>query len=572
VSAVEQPPIRWKWVLSGLIFLAILVVSNLGSVIVVSNHVQFLLLCAGIVYVTWGFFEKLPPMERNALRLVGVITLIALFLRLIGLDGIIRFFIDEITFASAAETLLKENRALLTRFSDVIAFPYLYPYMESVAMGVFGRNLIGLRLVSAILGTLTIPAVYMLTRALFNKPTALAAALLLATYPPHLHLSRTGLNNIADPLFGTLALGWLAWGWKTGQRGYFALAGAALGLTQYFYDGGRLLYPPLIVAWLIGMALFLWLRGEEWRGRVIGTLSTLLIAVIIALPVYLIVLANGQSFSTRFSMESSIDGMLLPTLFTRTLDVFRLYVEYPETTYFYKGETPLLLTFMAAPFMIGVAYAFARALRFDSGGLLLIVWVLATSVGNALLAISLSSARYVVVFPSFMMLAAAGLYFALRLVRRHRVNELLMWCAITMAIGQVIYYFVFHVPLYNDESRIYEDSQDAAFRAADFQPYTFVHLVAEPYDYHKYSLDILEFMRDDVFMFVLAPSEFNAGYLETLSHEFDNAFFLLPSDTASLELLQEYFVVSEPQHSPYPLPPDREFLLYYAVRTINLPP
>lgn len=574
VPTAENQPFRWTLLLGGSVCLALLLASNLAAPPTISNHIQFVLFCAGIILVTAGFAKNFPPMEKNTLRLVGTITLIAFVLRVIGLDGIIRFFVDEIHFSHSARTLLTHNRPLIARFDEVIAFPWLYSYLESLTIGLFGRNLVGLRLISAIMGTLTIPAVYLLARALFNKPVALAAALLLATFPPHIHLSRLSLNNIADPLFGTLALGWLAWGWKTGHRGYFALAGAALGLTQYFYDGGRLLYPPLICTWLVGSTIFLWLRRGEGQGRAIGTLITLFVAVLIALPLYAMIALNGQDFSARFTYEgNSLDGFVLDNIWRRTGDVFRLYVEYPETTYFYKGTTPLLLVFVSAPFLIGLAYAAARMVHFKRDGLLLLLWVLATSVGNALLIIPLSAARYAVVFPAFMLAAALGLYFGLQVLRRREreVRYLLMWVAIAIAIGQTTYYFFVHVPLYNDESRIYEDSQDAAFRSADFPPYTQVHLVAEPYRYHMYALNVMEFLRDDVFMFALSSSEFNSSYLEGLPRDVDNAFYLLPYDTASLELLHQYFVVSEPQYSPYPLPPNREFLLYYASHEDNPP-
>jgi hypothetical protein len=64
------------------------------------------------------------------------------------------------------------------------------------------------------------------------------------------------LNNIADPLFGTLAFAFIGRGLLHGRRTDFAIGGAMLGLTHYFYEGGRLLYMPLALAWIAACLLF----------------------------------------------------------------------------------------------------------------------------------------------------------------------------------------------------------------------------------------------------------------------------------------------------------------------------
>src|SRR5690606_27829994 len=131
------------------------------------------------------------------------------------------------------------------------------------AQDILGHNLTGLRIFSAVFGTLTVPALYLLARELFDRRTALLAALLLATFPPHIHFSRLGLNNIADPLFGVLALAFLVRGLKRGGLRDYALSGVMLGLTQYFYEGGKLLYPLLFGAWLL-LALCFWRPWAHW--------------------------------------------------------------------------------------------------------------------------------------------------------------------------------------------------------------------------------------------------------------------------------------------------------------------
>ncbi len=349
------------------------------------------------------------------------------------------------------------------------------------------------------------------------------------------------------------------------------LAGAALGLTQYFYDGGRLVFPPLMLAWLVACVLLLWLRGDDRQGRANGALWMLWVAFLVAAPVYIVSLSQGQPFSERYNQEGAGVSLVLTDLVQRMWATFQIYIQNPESSYFYLGSTPFLLVYVAAPFLIGLVYAAWRALRLDYGGLLLILWLGVTAGGNALLSQPFVSARYVVVFPALALLAGLGLYSGLRMVLRRETwtRYALVLTVVIIATAQTVYYFAVHLPLYNDQSRLYADSQDAAFRSVNFPPGTQVHIVADPVTYHAYARAVLWFYRDDVPIDVVSRQDFNAAYIESLPRGADHAFFLLPDDDRSQALVQRYFTVSSAQRSPYPLPPNREFRLFYAARTQN---
>ena len=91
--------------------------------------------------------------------------------------------------------------------------------------------------------TLTIPAVYVLGKRLFDHRTGLLAGALLMAFPPHIHFSRIALNNIVDPCFAVVGFIFLLDGFRTQSRRSYALAGVCFGLTQYFYEGGRIVFP-----------------------------------------------------------------------------------------------------------------------------------------------------------------------------------------------------------------------------------------------------------------------------------------------------------------------------------------
>ncbi|MFN8372556.1 MAG: glycosyltransferase family 39 protein [Anaerolineae bacterium] len=250
--------------LAGAAMLVTLAAQNAnGSTLLLSLDVQFLLLAGGVFGVAWGLGDGKPgtwaqraaPL-RNTSIVLFLITLLALVLRLWQLETSVHYFVDELNFVSGVLDIVHARQSgeilhLTHPFHWLAAFPRIFPYWQSWGTAIAGQSYTGLRLPSAVLGTLTVPAVYLLGKNLFDKRVGIIAALLLATFPPHLHFSRLGLNNIADPLFGTLAMAFAARGLKEGRRGDFAWAGVMLGMSQYFYEGGRLVYPVVMGLWLV---------------------------------------------------------------------------------------------------------------------------------------------------------------------------------------------------------------------------------------------------------------------------------------------------------------------------------
>jgi hypothetical protein len=559
----------------------------------VSHPAQLLILCAGLALLTCGLGGGLFPFsmvwggnwrvrlgEGSALL---AITLLAFALRWWQLGEAVHFFVDEVNFVTAMlEFRTAHHVPLLAPFSNLTAFPWLFPYLQSETVNLFGRNLVGLRAVSAVMGTLTIPAVYLLAKALFDRKTALLAALLLATFPPHIHFSRLGINNIADPLFGTLALAFLARALMTNRRMDFVIGGVSLGLTQYFYEGGRLLYPPLAVLWL-GLGALLWQRTRHsmsYHGR--GLALAGLSALLVALPIYATLASRNASMAIRMS-EAGLDTAYWQNLFasgdTKALEVqlnrlrwaFAIYVNLPEGSLFYGGGQPLLLGYLVPPFLLGAFYALWR-LR-SPGTLLLALWVLLTSLGNSLLVDSTHSARYVVVFPALALLAAVGVRYILPLAGVNRLPRNLRFALVgvlvaTLALGQTGYYFGPHLDRYRYDywyTRPSRDGQDVAFRVASFPYGAQAHIITR--DLYMTLADdatILNFLSDGVLLDSYQSREINPESLSRLALYVDHGFFIEPDDMNTLLLLRQHFRLEGPQFSPWNVPMGRQFILYYA--------
>lgn len=563
----------------GLAGLLILTVMNGDKQIVpIAHHaVQFGLFVGGIVTLVWGLSQdwRWPHIGREELFLIGGITLLALGLRLWRLDSAVYRPVDEINFMAAVNALWeKPDIQILKPFAEITAskvpaFTWIYPLLQSISVGLLGNDFWGLRFASALIGALTVPALYGLARQLFNRPLALLAALTLATFPPHLHFSRLGLNNIADPLFGTLALAFLARGLSSNRRADYVLAGVMLGLTQYFYEGGRLLYPALAIGWFIvcGLARR---SAVNWRHVLVG----LLVAVVIAAPVYYVLTTNQLLVASRLqntSLSLPQWGFLLTQSGTEAAQLFAQRLGYPfliyfamrDTSWFYGGYQPLVLFVFAPLFLLGLSSAFWRMFR--PAGLLLILWIAFTTLGNAALQDNSQGPRFVVAFPALALLIALGLWqtFTLLWPDQSRLRQgVLAALIVILSGGQTAYYFYDHVPIFVRQFTQNPDLVDVLLRLPSLPPNTQVHVVA-PRTIWEFDLQTFtQFFKLDLQARSYTPQDFTQAVLQALDHDMNQAFFVLPDDTLTLGRIRRFFVLDEPQFSPYDIPRDEQLALY----------
>lgn len=593
----------------------------------VPHHLQFGLFVAAAGFIAWGLagttprapsslsppipprlplvaheargdLTDAPPTAESAparrvtpaeIGIVAALTLLALLLRAWRLETAAPFFIDELNFANVIDQFRQSPRDLL--LPHVMSFSGVYSLWQTWTVGLFGATLAGLRVPSVILGTLSVPALYWLARALFvpmlrtdsagTRGEAaplipLVAALLLATFPPHIHFSRIGINNIADPLFALLALALLVRGLRWNRAWDYALAGVMLGLTQYFYEGGRLLYPLLVGIWLVTHTALNPGRRPDWRGVVTFACAALLVGV----PFYHVMVARDIPFTVRlndvglrssdFAPLAGADvGTALGDLWLRLRNPLLAYVSAPDPSLFYGGQTALLLPVLLPPFFVGVALLL-RHLRGLSATLLLL-WLGGTAVGSSLLAINTLSPRFVVVFPALMLVTAVGLVSGLHLLAddaalRRRVVISVTVLALLLAGGQAVYYFNRHLPVYNVQFRRADparDAHDAALRSVDFPRATHLHLIGTPRFDPAFANRMLRFLRPDMAVTTLDNDDLTPTYLLQLAPGVDHAFYIESGNLDVLRLLRDSLPLDGPYTSPHHLPPREGYLLYY---------
>jgi 4-amino-4-deoxy-L-arabinose transferase-like glycosyltransferase len=180
-------------------------------------------------------------MKMSRLILLVLIILLGLALRLYHLDSRpVGFTWDEAALGYNAYSLLKTGRdefgtvlpVVFKSFGDYK--PGLYIYLTVPMVKIFGLNEFATRFPSAILGTLLILVVYLLTKNLY-------APFLLAINPWGIHFSRGSWEaNVA--LFLT-TLGVLLF-----LKKRYLTSSIFFGLTLWTYQGAKMFTPLLVIA------------------------------------------------------------------------------------------------------------------------------------------------------------------------------------------------------------------------------------------------------------------------------------------------------------------------------------
>lgn len=214
----------------------------------------------------------------------------------------------------------------------------IFIYLLAGAFEGLGASPFTMRLVSATLGALALPAIYLLVRETFRsedrwfaRAAALFSTLALATLYWHVHHSRLALRAIQLPLFEALAL-WLFWrALQREQRRDFLAAGLLLGVSMYTYLAARLLpflLALLLLLWMVQKRDFL---RRQWQ-NVVWLFGT---SLAISLPLWVYLLRNPfyltfrlQQISLDNPVESGDAGVQLATNLRSILLMFTTAGDY----------------------------------------------------------------------------------------------------------------------------------------------------------------------------------------------------------------------------------------------------
>jgi mannosyltransferase len=237
-----------------------------------------------------AFSGALENVSRHALLWIVVVGAIVRFATL-GVQG---FWLDEGITLGQIGLGLSDLLSALENSNN----PPLYYLLAKLWVGLFGDGEVGLRSFSAVLGTATIPVVYMAARSLSSRRAALVAAALTATNPMLIWYSQEARNYAL--LIFLAALSFLFFVWVVQGRDVRWLwgwaAGSALALTTHYF-ALALILPE--AAWL------LWRRRDDLPAVVPP------IAVVGAVGVALLPLATSQRGNAAWIAPIALDDRLL---------------------------------------------------------------------------------------------------------------------------------------------------------------------------------------------------------------------------------------------------------------------
>ena len=179
-------------------------------------------------------------------------------------------------------------------------------YLAALSLRLFGETIFAVRFVPALLGLLTVVALFMVLRRAVDAPTAVVGAGLLAIMGWHLHFSRIGFPLAAWPLVVVLIVGAAQEAARRGDPRWWAVTGALTGMGVYVYNAH-----PLIVAVVVGFVLF-WLQRREataapadaGRNALIDLLAFSGALGLAVLPMVLFAAADGSSYFQHYQTSS----------------------------------------------------------------------------------------------------------------------------------------------------------------------------------------------------------------------------------------------------------------------------
>ena len=321
-----------------------------------------------------GAARKAPLPGRRRLEplVVATIVVVAFALRFLDLAAIPRdVHGDEAAVGIAARGILTGDVKNIFSLGWA-SLPQLSFAASALTLWLFGNDLFGLRLASAIQGALSVGLLYGVAKHLFSTRVAVVAAIILAVSQMAVHYGRIG-NNYVQALFVSLLLFYfLLCGLSTRRPVYFLLAGYAVGLSASVYLAARLT-PVLAVLYCTHLALsepgFL---RRHWRGFLVLALGAALFLAPQALnyvrdPLSAFDRTSGVFVLRPDNLRHEFGALGVQTIpevlwvqFVKSVGAFNYF---GETSMQYGQRAPLLDFWSGALSVLGLALAMARARR-----------------------------------------------------------------------------------------------------------------------------------------------------------------------------------------------------------------
>ena len=357
------------------------------------------------------------------LAAVGIVTLLAATLRIYRLGTIPRVINgDEGLLGLAAQSTTNNPLNNPFAFSNNLSAFYLQAI--NYVFLLFGANAFSVRLLSAIAGTLSIPATYLFSRQVAGKRIALIAIVLLAFSHFDLNYSRTsGGDYIFSTFFIPLILYALLSAIEKKSLERSALAGILLAIYFCTYQMAQVLVAVLLA---VSLAMLFFRTWRNLVGRILLVFWGGFVIPVIPEAVY--IWQHPDDFLARINASGTFQtGWLAQTaastgqsiwiiLAQRVVHAFLSLIYYPAIDY-YGVPVPPLTLISAALFLIGLGLCLLYTRNLNYLILNAYFWGFTFAVGIFAIPPSGDTYRMLTAFPAAVLMAAIGLEAILDVIR-----------------------------------------------------------------------------------------------------------------------------------------------------------
>jgi 4-amino-4-deoxy-L-arabinose transferase-like glycosyltransferase len=283
-----------------------------------------------------------------------------------------------------------------------------------IPLKVFDSSIVAVRALSPLAGVASILLLVIIASRLWNWRVALVAGILLTGSNAAIHYARLGMTNIYDPLIALAAMGAIAVAARYEKRQLWLLAGAAAGLTPYFFTSAHL-FPIMLTA--LGILVAISPTRIQLRRQGRNIMAGALLALVVALPQ----LMHYVSFPEVFMERANTLGILQNGWLAREVEAtgqtatailqaqFRnallLFNAQGDRSLAYNSGVPMLSFGPALLFLPALSLAIWRWRQFKYQ--VLLAWILVPVVfGGMLLVEPNSSHRLLIALPAVLILVA----------------------------------------------------------------------------------------------------------------------------------------------------------------------
>jgi 4-amino-4-deoxy-L-arabinose transferase-like glycosyltransferase len=347
---------------------------------------------------------------------IGLLTALAFGLRYWNLEEIPSHVDEDVALMGVHAFDLLERGDHRWIGASTSSHLLAYDQLLAWSMRLFGADHAGLVMHSVLLGTLTVPLLYLLGRSMFGSRVGLIAATLLCVSYTHIHFSRILFG--ATPTFVlTLVVLLLYRGLRSRDPLWFGLAGVLSGLNFALYDSARVI--PIVC-----LATFLWalvVTPAAVRRDALGWGALAAGAVIAFGPMLAFAIQNFRLFVGRgnnialwspgvwahqqqgYGTDSPV--VIIAQQFAHTFLTLHLY---GDGSPHFAFPRPMVAATTAALFVLGLGGALRRL--GDARHVLLLAWIGLTFVLGGVLTYDPPYWPHLnVVLPAVALIAALGL-------------------------------------------------------------------------------------------------------------------------------------------------------------------